>query len=35
MAGGQITGASSSYARKYALWALFLIDDTEDLDADK
>ena len=28
----QITGASSSYARKYALNGLFLIDDTKDAD---
>ena len=28
----QITGASSSYARKYALNGLFLIDDTKDSD---
>lgn len=31
--GSQITGASSSYARKYALNGLFLIDDTKDADA--
>lgn len=30
----QITGATSSYARKYALNGLFLIDDTKDADAD-
>lgn len=30
----QITGASSSYARKYALNGLFLIDDTKDADND-
>jgi len=30
----QITGAASSYARKYALNALFLIDDTKDADTD-
>lgn len=30
----QITGAASSYARKYALSALLLIDDTKDADAD-
>ena len=30
--GSQITGASSSYARKYALNGLFLIDDTKDSD---
>lgn len=29
----QITGASSSYARKYALNGLFCIDDTRDADA--
>lgn len=29
----QITGAASSYARKYALNALFAIDDTKDADA--
>ena len=29
----QITGASSSYARKYALNGLFLIDDVKDPDA--
>lgn len=33
MDGSQVTGASSSYARKYALNALFLIDDTKDADA--
>lgn len=33
MDGSQITGASSSYARKYALNALFLIDDTKDSDS--
>lgn len=32
MDGSQITGASSSYARKYALNALFCIDDTKDSD---
>lgn len=31
--GSQITGASSSYARKYALNGLFLIDDAKDSDA--
>lgn len=30
--GSQITGASSSYARKYALNGLFLIDDVRDSD---
>ena len=29
----QITGASSSYARKYALNGMFCIDDTKDSDA--
>jgi hypothetical protein len=29
----QITGATSSYARKYALNGLFCIDDTKDSDA--
>ena len=29
----QSTGASSSYARKYALGGLFLLDDTKDADA--
>lgn len=29
----QITGAASSYARKYALNGLFAIDDTKDADA--
>lgn len=32
MDGSQITGASSSYARKYALNGLFLIDDNKDSD---
>ena len=32
MDGSQITGSSSSYARKYALNGLFLIDDTKDSD---
>jgi hypothetical protein len=32
MDGSQITGAASSYARKYALNGLFLIDDTKDAD---
>lgn len=32
MASMQITGATSSYARKYALNGLFLIDDTKDAD---
>ena len=29
----QASGASSSYARKYALGGLFLLDDTKDADA--
>jgi hypothetical protein len=29
----QITGAASSYARKYALNGMFLIDDTKDADS--
>jgi len=33
MDGSQITGAASSYARKYALNGMFLIDDTKDADA--
>lgn len=33
MDGAQITGSASSYARKYALNGLFLIDDTRDSDA--
>lgn len=33
MDGSQITGASSSYARKYALNGLFSIDDNQDSDA--
>ena len=33
MDGSQITGASSSYARKYALNGLFCIDDAQDSDA--
>lgn len=31
----QITGAASSYARKYALNGLFCIDDTKDADTDE
>lgn len=34
MDGSQITGAASSYARKYALNGLFMIDDNKDADAD-
>lgn len=33
MDGSQVTGASSSYARKYALNGMFDIDDTKDSDA--
>jgi hypothetical protein len=33
MDSAQISGATSSYARKYALNGLFLIDDTKDADA--
>ena len=33
MDGSQVTGASSSYARKYALNGLFAIDDAKDSDA--
>lgn len=33
MDGSQVTGASSSYARKYALNGMFAIDDTKDSDA--
>nr|DAF85089.1 MAG TPA: ERF superfamily protein [Siphoviridae sp. ctxdc10] len=35
MDGAQITGAASSYARKYALNGLFCIDDTKDADTDE
>lgn len=35
MDGSQITGAASSYARKYALNGLFNIDDTKDADTDE
>ena len=31
----QITGTASSYARKYALNGLFLLDDTKDADTDE
>ena len=34
MDGSQVTGTSSSYARKYALNGLFCIDDTKDADTD-
>lgn len=33
MDGSQVTGASSSYARKYALNGMFAIDDTKDSDS--
>ena len=32
MDGSQVTGASSSYARKYALNGMFCIDDNKDFD---
>lgn len=35
MDGSQITGAASSYARKYALNGLFCIDDTKDADTNE
>lgn len=35
MDGPQVTGTSSSYARKYALNGLFCIDDTKDADTDE
>ena len=35
MTAEQVTGAASSYARKYALNALFCIDDTKDADSDE
>ena len=35
MDGSQITGAASSYARKYCLNALFLIDDNKDADTNE
>lgn len=35
MDSSQLTGATSSYARKYALNGLFLIDDTKDADTDE
>lgn len=34
MSAGQLTGATSSYARKYCLNGLFCIDDAKDLDSD-
>lgn len=33
--GSQVTGTASSYARKYCLNGLFLIDDTKDADTDE
>jgi hypothetical protein len=33
MDGSQVTGASSSYARKYALNGIFAIDDNKDSDS--
>lgn len=35
MDGSQITGTASSYARKYCLNGLFLIDDSKDADTDE
>lgn len=35
MDGAQVTGSASSYARKYALNGLFLIDDNKDIDEPK
>lgn len=35
MDGSQITGSASSYARKYALSGLFLIDDNKDADSNE
>ena len=35
MDGAQITGTASSYARKYALNGMFLIDDTKDSDSNE
>lgn len=35
MDAAQVTGTSSSYARKYALNGLFCIDDTKDADTDE
>ena len=35
MDAAQITGAASSYARKYAMNAMFAIDDTKDADTDQ
>ena len=35
MSASQTTGAASSYARKYALNGMFLLDDTKDADTDE
>lgn len=35
MDAAQVTGTSSSYARKYAMNGLFCIDDTKDADTDE
>lgn len=35
MDSSQVTGATSSYARKYALNGMFLLDDTKDADSDE
>jgi len=35
MDASQVTGATSSYARKYSLNGMFLIDDTKDADSDE
>lgn len=35
MDAAQVTGAASSYARKYSLCAMFAIDDTRDADTDE
>lgn len=35
MDSAQVTGATSSYARKYALNGLFLLDDTKDVDTEE
>ena len=35
MSADQSTGCASSYARKYALNGLFLLDDTKDEDSDE
>lgn len=35
MDSAQVTGATSSYARKYALNGMFLLDDTKDIDSNE